>query len=64
MPRSSTLLLSFSSPSHVSGVMKFGAGACEKPFVKVKKLITDLLNKVAVGGCVRGQMLLRKCFQQ
>ena len=32
--------------SRISAIMKFGAGAGEDPFVKVKGLITDLINRL------------------
>ena len=32
--------------SRISAIMKFGAGADDDPFVKVKDLITDLINRL------------------
>ena len=36
----------FQLVSRVSAVMKFCPGAVEDPFVKVKEMITDLMNKL------------------
>ena len=57
-PRRSTLPRSLSS-SRALAIMKFGAGAGVDPFVKVKGLITDLINRF--GGLARGepQIILR-----
>ena len=38
--------------SRISGVTKFGPGAVDDPFVKVKGLITDLINRVQSGTTV------------
>ena len=38
--------------SRISAIMKFGAGAGDDPFVKVKGLITDLINRLQAEGLV------------
>ena len=41
--------------SRISGVMQFGAGAGVESLVKVKQVIADLMEQVAVAGFARGR---------
>ena len=53
----------FQLVSRVSAVMKFGLGDVEDPFVKVKDMITDLMNKLqseASSEAVAGDELFAK----